>query len=169
MITAKSSFDLKRVGSEYKNLLRRGRGITIFYTVLTFIFFTLQYILSLLEHFERISYGGTVRWNLIGPGGLLNGLSVVFFCSAVIGVSIGAAVDVFSYMQNRRSTDVYHSLPLTRDELLTNVWGYEFTGDTNIVDVYIRYLRQKIDDKFGIKTIHTIRAVGYMFRYEQKA
>ncbi|MBE5802601.1 MAG: response regulator transcription factor [Clostridiales bacterium] len=58
---------------------------------------------------------------------------------------------------------------VTRDELLTNVWGYEFTGDTNIVDVYIRYLRQKIDDKFGIKTIHTIRAVGYMFRYEQEA
>ena len=54
----------------------------------------------------------------------------------------------------------------TRDELLSNVWGYEFAGDTNIVDVYIRYLRQKIDDRFGIKTIHTIRAVGYMFRYE---
>ena len=55
---------------------------------------------------------------------------------------------------------------VTRDELLSNVWGYEFAGDTNIVDVYIRYLRQKIDDKFGVKTIHTIRAVGYMFRYE---
>lgn len=55
---------------------------------------------------------------------------------------------------------------ITRDELLNNVWGYEFTGDTNIVDVYIRYLRQKVDDRFGIKTIHTIRAVGYMFRYE---
>ncbi|MEG0741175.1 MAG: response regulator transcription factor [Clostridia bacterium] len=55
---------------------------------------------------------------------------------------------------------------VTRDDLLTDVWGYEFTGDTNIVDVYIRYLRQKIDDKYGIKTIHTIRAVGYMFRYE---
>lgn len=55
---------------------------------------------------------------------------------------------------------------VTRDELLNHVWGYEFTGDTNIVDVYIRYLRQKIDDQFGIKTIHTIRAVGYMFRYE---
>ena len=55
---------------------------------------------------------------------------------------------------------------VTRDELLSNVWGYEFAGDTNIVDVYIRYLRQKIDDRFGIKTIHTIRAVGYMFRYE---
>ena len=56
---------------------------------------------------------------------------------------------------------------ITRDELLNHVWGYEFTGDTNIVDVYIRYLRQKIDDKFSIKTLHTIRAVGYMFRYEE--
>ena len=55
---------------------------------------------------------------------------------------------------------------LSRDELLSEVWGYSYAGDTNIVDVYIRYLRQKIDDKFGVKTIHTIRAVGYMFRYE---
>jgi len=55
---------------------------------------------------------------------------------------------------------------ITRDELLSHVWGYEYAGDTNIVDVYIRYLRQKVDDRFGIKTIHTIRAVGYMFRYE---
>ena len=50
--------------------------------------------------------------------------------------------------------------------MLLNVWGYDFAGDTNIVDVYIRYLRQKIDDKYHVKTIHTIRAVGYMFRYE---
>ena len=57
-------------------------------------------------------------------------------------------------------------IAVTRDELLSHVWGYDFAGDTNIVDVYIRYLRQKIDDRFGIKTIHTIRAVGYMFRYE---
>ena len=58
---------------------------------------------------------------------------------------------------------------ISRDELLLNVWGYDFAGDTNIVDVYIRYLRQKIDDHYNVKTIHTIRAVGYMFRYEQQA
>ena len=60
----------------------------------------------------------------------------------------------------------HEGVAVTRDELLSNVWGYEFAGDTNIVDVYIRYLRQKIDDKYGIKLIHTIRAVGYMFRHE---
>ena len=55
---------------------------------------------------------------------------------------------------------------LTRDELLNDVWGYEYAGDTNIVDVYIRYLRNKIDVPFGIKTIQTIRSVGYMFSHE---
>lgn len=58
---------------------------------------------------------------------------------------------------------------VSRDELLLNVWGYDFAGDTNIVDVYIRYLRQKIDDRYHVKTIHTIRSVGYMFRYEPQA
>lgn len=73
----------------------------------------------------------------------------------------------------KKEFDLYHYLwqhedtAVTRDELLTNVWGYSFAGDTNIVDVYIRYLRQKIDDKYGLKTIHTIRAVGYLFRYEE--
>lgn len=70
--------------------------------------------------------------------------------------------DLLNYLWQHENTAI------TRDDLLTNVWGYEFTGDTNIVDVYIRYLRQKIDDRFHIKTIHTIRAVGYMFRYEQE-
>ena len=57
---------------------------------------------------------------------------------------------------------------MTRDVLLNEVWGYSYAGETNIVDVYIRYLRQKIDDRFGIKSIQTIRAVGYMFHYEEQ-
>ena len=69
--------------------------------------------------------------------------------------------DLYNYLWQ------HEDVAVTRDELLTNVWGYSFTGDTNIVDVYIRYLRQKIDDKFHLKTIHTIRAVGYLFRYEE--
>ena len=55
---------------------------------------------------------------------------------------------------------------VTRDTLLSDVWGYDYAGDTNVVDVYVRYLRHKIDEPLGIKTLHTIRAVGYMFRYE---
>lgn len=56
---------------------------------------------------------------------------------------------------------------LTRDTILENVWGYDFAGDTNIVDVYIRYLRCKIDDRFNRKFIHTVRGVGYQLRDEE--
>ena len=53
---------------------------------------------------------------------------------------------------------------LSRDQILQTVWGYDYIGDTNVVDVYISYLRSKIDDKFGEKYIHTTRGVGYAIR-----
>ncbi|MDR1598740.1 MAG: response regulator transcription factor [Oscillospiraceae bacterium] len=56
---------------------------------------------------------------------------------------------------------------LTRDYLLENVWGYSYDGDNNVVDVYVRYLRGKIDAVTGERYIHTIRGVGYMFRHER--
>ena len=55
---------------------------------------------------------------------------------------------------------------VTREELLRDVWGYDYSGDTNVVDVYIRYLRTKLDQRFNIHTINTIRSVGYLFCYE---
>lgn len=55
---------------------------------------------------------------------------------------------------------------MTRDTLLENVWGFDYMGDTNAVDVYIRYLRCKIDEVFDIKLIHTVRGVGYVIRDE---
>lgn len=68
--------------------------------------------------------------------------------------------DLLRYLMSHKGHAV------TRDTLLSDVWGYDYAGDTNVVDVYIRYLRHKIDEPFGVKTIHTIRAVGYMFSYE---
>lgn len=53
---------------------------------------------------------------------------------------------------------------LTREMLLEKVWGFDYYGDTNVVDVYVRYLRSKIDDAFGVKFIHTVRGVGYMMK-----
>ena len=55
---------------------------------------------------------------------------------------------------------------LSRDTLLNKVCGYDFIGETNIVDVYIRYLRSKIDDVFGVKMIQTVRGVGYVIKKE---
>jgi two-component system response regulator ArlR len=52
----------------------------------------------------------------------------------------------------------------TRDELFNGVWGSDFLGDSNLIDVYIRYLRGKIDEGFDDKLIHTVRGVGYTLR-----
>ena len=56
------------------------------------------------------------------------------------------------------------TIVLTRDQLLEKVWGYEYLGETNVVDVYVRYLRGKIDDGFDCKLLQTVRGVGYVLR-----
>ena len=58
------------------------------------------------------------------------------------------------------------NIVLTRNKIIDIVWGYEYMGDTNVVDVYIRYLRSKIDDKFNKKFIYTVRGVGYLLKDE---
>ena len=55
---------------------------------------------------------------------------------------------------------------VTRDQLMNEVWGYDYMGETNVVDVYIRYLRQKIDEACDVKTLHTVRGVGYVMKAE---
>ncbi len=56
---------------------------------------------------------------------------------------------------------------LNREQLLNGVWGYDYLGDTNVVDVYIRYLRNKIDKPYSQSLIHTVRGVGYVLKDEQ--
>lgn len=58
---------------------------------------------------------------------------------------------------------------VTRDALLDQVWGFNFVGETNAVDVYIRFLRSKIDERFDKKLIRTVRGVGYMIGEEARA
>ncbi len=58
------------------------------------------------------------------------------------------------------------NIVISREQILNKVWGYDYIGETNVVDVYIRYLRTKIDDKYGVKLIHTIRGVGYFAKDE---
>lgn len=56
---------------------------------------------------------------------------------------------------------------LSRETILNNVWGYDYVGETNVVDVYVRFLRQKIDDAVGEKFILTVRGVGYVIKDER--
>ena len=58
------------------------------------------------------------------------------------------------------------NIALDRDTLLKHIWGYDFSGGTNAVDVYIRYLRAKIEEPFDLKILHTVRGVGYMIKDE---
>ncbi|KOP83912.1 response regulator transcription factor [Cytobacillus solani] len=61
------------------------------------------------------------------------------------------------FMHNKRQV-------LNRDQIIEAVWGYDFLGDTNVVDVYIRYIRKKIDTLNKPTLIHTIRGVGYVLK-----
>ncbi|AET69511.1 response regulator with CheY-like receiver domain and winged-helix DNA-binding domain [Desulfosporosinus orientis DSM 765] len=73
----------------------------------------------------------------------------------------------------KREFDLLHyllkhkGLVVSRETLLENVWGFDFSGETNAVDVYIRFLRGKIDEVFDIKLIHTVRGVGYVIKDEK--
>ena len=72
----------------------------------------------------------------------------------------------------KREFDLLHymlanvNIVLSRETLLEHVWGFDYYGETNAVDVYIRYLRSKLEEPFGIKIIHTVRGVGYVIKDE---
>lgn len=73
----------------------------------------------------------------------------------------------------KREFDLLHyllknkGLVVSREALLEHVWGFDFAGETNAVDVYVRFLRGKIDEVFDIKLIHTVRGVGYVIKDEK--
>ena len=81
----------------------------------------------------------------------------------------GTAVEL-----TRREFDLLRYLLETKEKVISreclqdNVWGFDFVGETNAVDVYIRFLRAKIDEAFGIKLIHTVRGVGYVIREDSE-
>jgi two-component system response regulator ArlR len=68
--------------------------------------------------------------------------------------------DLLKYLAENKN------IALTRDRILEEVWGFDYAGDTNVVDVYIRYLRSKIDQKYNINLIRTVRGVGYLLEDE---
>ena len=69
---------------------------------------------------------------------------------------------ILEYMMRNRGR------PLSRTMIVEHVWDMDYDGLTNIVDVYIRHLRSKIDDKWPVKMIHTVRGIGYMLDAPEK-
>ena len=66
--------------------------------------------------------------------------------------------DLLVYLLSNRN------VVISREQALDAVWGFDFYGNTNVVDVYIRYLRSKIDDAYGVTVIQTVRGAGYVIR-----
>ena len=66
--------------------------------------------------------------------------------------------DLFEYLLRNKN------IVLTREQILNHVWGYSYSGDSNIVDVYVRYVRNRIHDKEEPRLIETVRGVGYVIR-----
>ena len=66
--------------------------------------------------------------------------------------------DLLAYLMENKN------VVISREQALDAVWGYDFYGNTNVVDVYVRYIRSKIDDVFGVKLIQTVRGAGYVVR-----
>ncbi|MBP3446520.1 MAG: response regulator transcription factor [Clostridia bacterium] len=62
---------------------------------------------------------------------------------------------------------VNNGIVLSREKIEDHIWNYDYEGGTNVVDVYIRYLRKKIDDNYEVKLIHTVRGMGYVLRVEK--
>ena len=69
--------------------------------------------------------------------------------------------DLLNYLMENKN------IVISRETILEHIWGYDFSGETNAVDVYIRYLRSKIEEPFDLKTIHTVRGVGYVIKDEK--
>ncbi len=68
--------------------------------------------------------------------------------------------DILEYLLRNKE------LVLSREKIENHIWNFDYAGGTNVIDVYIRYLRKKIDDPFTQKLIHTIRGKGYVLREE---
>lgn len=62
-----------------------------------------------------------------------------------------------------------HGRVLSRRQIENNLYNYDYEGGTNVVDVYIRYLRKKVDEGFDTKLIHTVRGAGYVIREDEKS
>jgi len=120
--------------------------------------FAIEELLARIRSTLR-KHGGAVSHDLLTCGGLTMDPArhTVTYDGAAIELT-SREFDVLKLLMENQQ------IVLSRETFLSRVWGYDYMGETNVVDVYIRYLRSKIDDAFGCTLIHTVRGVGYVLR-----
>lgn len=80
------------------------------------------------------------------------------------GISISLSSKEFAILEFMMHNK---GIVLTREKISQHIWNYDYEGGSNVIDVYIRYLRKKIDDDFPGKLIHTIRGAGYVLKEDE--
>lgn len=118
--------------------------------------FAIEELLARIRTALRKRSGGGTADSALQLG--LLSLDVAAHAVAVGGTPVELTKKEFDLLQYLLENK---GIVVTRDALLQHVWGYEYDGESSVVGVYIRFLRAKIDEAFGVKYIHTVRGVGY--------
>ncbi len=121
--------------------------------------FSTEELLARVRALTRRSYDtGT---SILQAGDLVMNLSSHTVSRAGKNIELSAKeFSLLEYMMHNINT------VLSREKIENHIWNFDYEGGTNVVDVYIRYLRKKIDDNHDIKLIHTVRGAGYVLRYD---
>lgn len=122
--------------------------------------FAFEELLARIRVMTRKTAGNTTNVFTVGDLVLDTAAHTVTRAGREITLSV-KEFDILEYLVRNRD------VVLTREKIENHVWNFDYTGGTNVVDVYIRYLRKKIDEDFDTKLIHTIRGRGYVLREEK--
>ena len=118
---------------------------------------------DLIWLFTKRSFVVKYKQTILGPAWLflsplITSFIYTFIFGGIAGMSTDGIPQILFYMAKNEGR------ALTREMLLSNIWGYDYFGETNVVDVYIRYLRSKLEEVSETKYIQTVRGVGYVIK-----
>ena len=119
--------------------------------------FSMEELLARVRALTRRSY--ETQSSILRAGDLELDLSAHTVSRAGRAITLSAKeFSLLSYLMHNKNR------VLSREKIEDHIWNFDYEGGTNVVDVYIRYLRKKIDDDFDEKLIHTVRGAGYILK-----
>lgn len=124
--------------------------------------FAIEELLARIRKVFKLKLPSSEKQNILEAGALSLDMNkhTVFYAGQAVELT-KTEFDLLKYLLLNKEN------VLTRDQILEKVWGYDYPGGTNVVDVYIRYLRSKLDERFNVRLIHTVRGVGYQLKNEE--
>ncbi len=121
--------------------------------------FSLEELMARIRVMTRLNAGKTTNVLTVADLSLDISSHIVKRGDNVINLS-AKEYQVLKYMMYNAG------IVLSREKIENHIWNYDYEGGTNVVDVYIRYLRKKIDSEYDKKLIYTVRGIGYVIREE---